>query len=86
VKPGESTSLPQLRVEKALAVCRNDTLPADVARQVVEGRRELDALAGALATHHKEEDWRVWLDAATAVIEHLADDDEEEPRRRGREY
>jgi len=44
---------------------------------VLEGSRELDALAGALATHHKEEDWRAWLDAAAVVIERLKDDEDD---------
>jgi len=43
-----------------------------VARQVTEGRQDLNALAGALAAHYGEKDWKMWLEAAVAVVDREA--------------
>ena len=49
-----------------------DARPASVARQVTEGRQDLNALAGALAAHYGEKDWKMWLEAAVAVVDREA--------------
>lgn len=67
------TYTPDERLEKAMSACRSvGTGPAAVAGLVLQYNQPLQALAGALASHHEEPElWQKWLNPALKVIEAL---------------